>query len=94
MMVATSSALTRRARCSKAPGLMSSAGRPRSTACPKARNPGSCGGLASNVTTYSRAGHCERMVRILPSCSSDETKIARAPESLSSGAIWCAGSVG
>ena len=43
-MVATSSARTRLARCSKAPGLISRSGRPRSTACPKARNPGSRGG--------------------------------------------------
>ena len=82
------------ARCSNAPGFMSSAGRPLSTASANARNPGSRGGLASIAMTYSRFGHFEWIVRILPSCSSEETKIARAPESASSGAIWCAGSVG
>jgi hypothetical protein len=94
MIVATSSDLTRPARCSNAPGLMSSAGRPLSTASPNVRNPGSRGGLASKAMTYSRFGHFERIVRIFPSCSSDETKIARAPESVSSGVIWCTGSVG
>ena len=94
MMVATSSGRTLPARCSKAPGLMSSAGRPRSTTWLKARKPGSPGGFASNGMTYSSAGHLPRIVRILPSCSSDDTKMARAPESHRSGAICGAGSVG
>ena len=94
MIVATSEGLTRAARCAKTSGLISRVGRPRSTTAWKVAYPGSPGGFPSIRMTWSSVGTWDLMVRIFPSCSRLDTKIAFAPQSLSSGAIWAAGRVG
>jgi hypothetical protein len=94
MIVATSSGRTRPARCANTSGFISRVGRPRSTTAWKVVKPGSPGGLPSMRITWSSAGHWALIVRIFPSCSSVDTKTAFAAQSLRSGAICAAGSVG
>ena len=57
MIVATSSGLTRAARCAKTSGLISRVGRPRSTTAWKVAYPGSPGGFPSIRMTWSSVGH-------------------------------------